>query len=56
MEAEVSKSRELLKSGGGPNGNTAAVLARCEHLVKEREAVQTIMEQKIKVLMGSAQV
>ena len=53
MEAEVSKSRELLKSGGGPNGNTAAVLARCEHLVKEREAVQTIMEQKIKVLVQS---
>jgi hypothetical protein len=53
MEAEMAKSRELLKDGGGANGKTAAVLARCEHLVKEREAVQTIMEQKIKVLVQS---
>ena len=29
------------------------VAARCDHLVKEREAVQTIMEQKIKVLVQS---
>ena len=53
MEVEVVKSRELIQASSGSNGNTAAVLARCEHLVKEREAVQTIMEQKIKVLVQS---
>lgn len=36
-----------------PSVETVALQSRCEMLVKEREAVQTIMEQKIKVLVQS---
>ncbi len=32
---------------------STAIAARCEHLVKEREAVHTIMEHKIKILVQS---
>jgi hypothetical protein len=55
MEAELTKSREMLAGTGAASGtpDSATMAARCDHLVKEREAVQTIMEQKIKVLVQS---
>ena len=64
MEAELTQSRQMLvgmqqRGSASPAGSNsggddaAAIAARCEHLVKEREAVQTIMEQKIKVLVQS---
>ena len=55
MEAELVKSREMLagRAATSATPEVAAIAARCDHLVKEREAVQTIMEQKIKVLVQS---
>ncbi len=35
------------------SAETVALKSRCDNLVKEREAVQTIMEHKIKVLVQS---
>jgi archaellum component FlaC len=47
--------RELVSAKSNPiaAAETTALQSRCDTLVKEREAVQTIMEQKIKVLVQS---
>ncbi len=40
-------------NGTSGSGEVALLQNKCDNLVREREAVQTIMEQKIKVLVQS---
>jgi hypothetical protein len=51
----LSQRIRLLEGGSSSRGSPAPedgnLKARCDLLVKEREAVHTIMEQKIKVLV-----
>jgi len=52
-EAKVNELKQQINRDVLVNEQFGAVSARCEHLVKEREAVHTIMEHKIKVLVQS---
>eukprot|EP01035_Chromulina_nebulosa_P016848 gene16848-22333_t len=48
-----NKLKHLQNAADIPQHQIALLQTRCDTLVKEREAVQTIMEQKIKVLVQS---
>ena len=50
-EAQIEQMRRQLESHAMIVQQNNSNSARCEHLVKEREAVHTIMENKIKVLV-----
>jgi len=52
-ESMVDELKQRISRDMLANQQFGAVSARCEHLVKEREAVHTIMEHKIKVLVQS---
>ena len=52
LELKISQLEANTKSGTDSNVNNE-LKTRCETLTKEREAVHTIMEQKIKVLVES---
>eukprot|EP01038_Epipyxis_sp_PR26KG_P009987 gene9987-13438_t len=58
LKTEINRLKALnrqleQKSRGSTDDNSTVLQARCDTLVKEREAVQTIMEHKIKVLVQS---
>ena len=57
LEADLRAARasaEMVSAdGAAAAAATAQANARCDALVRERRAVQTIMEQKIRVLLGS---
>jgi hypothetical protein len=59
VAAEVERKLGSDDDGGGSGGddgerkNREALEKRCETLAKERKAIQTIMDQKVKVLLGS---
>ncbi len=48
----MQQSNQSLNGTSG-SGEVASLQNKCDNLVREREAVQTIMEQKIKVLVQS---
>ena len=52
-ESKADELKQQINQDMLTNQQFGAISARCEHLVKEREAVHTIMEQKIKVLVQS---
>ena len=52
-ETRVQQLQQRLEKEEASVQQSAAISIRCDHLVKEREAVHTIMEQKIKVLVQS---
>eukprot|EP00605_Chrysophyceae_sp_TOSAG23-4_P001917 GSChrysophyteH1.ASY1.ANO1.2115.1 assembled CDS len=51
--AQVAQMQRQIENNAMVSKQSNAIAARCEHLVKEREAVHTIMEHKIKVLVQS---
>lgn len=55
LASTVEELQRQAQNGGDSSGGAAmeSLRTRCEHLVREREAVHTIMEQKIKVLVQS---
>eukprot|EP01036_Dinobryon_divergens_P025238 gene25238-33764_t len=52
-EQAASKENDFQGNGSNQNPQIESLQVRCDTLVKEREAVQTIMEHKIKVLVQS---